>query len=101
MLQKAFLGDCGIDFLQQFGVPHGWPLQLVSRDTPQLLCYWVQRNPRIVAEFAKICRVVWNLTGANPSARILECGGLFTLSFEGPPLLRRKQQLESDFLRRM
>jgi hypothetical protein len=98
MLQKAFLGDCGIDFLQQFGVPHGWPLQLVSRDTPQSPCYWAQSNWRIVPESADICRVVWNLTGANPSARILECGGLFTLSLEGPPLSPCKQLRDSVFL---
>ena len=32
---------------------------------------------------------------------ILECGGLFTLSFEGPPLLRRKQPRKSVLLQWM
>jgi len=31
----------------------------------------------------------------------MECGGLFTLSFEGPPLLRRKQFHKSFFLQSM
>jgi len=30
----------------------------------------------------------------------LECGGLFTLSFEGPPLLRSKQLRQDVILRK-